>query len=264
MGRSESLTQTFSALCFLAAGLMFAGRVYSTVKPARLSASGPEPPSASTPAPVPASGAPSLPSRTASTAQLEGTTPSTAAQRQPPSPKAASPQPKAEAPAAKPHLTGAVLPLAQQTLSTLFPPELANSATSQIEGAIADAAVVDLSDRRVYIYEGDRVIADYAVGIGREHWETPTGDFQVIDKQENPVWRHPFTREIVGPGPENPLGSRWIGFWTNGTHEIGFHGTNNSSAIGQAISHGCIRMRNADVEALYTLMPIGTPVTVRL
>ncbi|MGB3612769.1 MAG: L,D-transpeptidase [Elainellaceae cyanobacterium] len=151
-----------------------------------------------------------------------------------------------------------VLPVAQLSVSKL---QLAN--TNRTTNVAADAAIVDLSDRRVYLYNGKQLLVDYPIAVGRQHWETPTGKFDVIEKQENPVWRHPFTRELVPPGPANPLGTHWIGFWTNGTHQIGFHGTNDTEAIGQAISHGCIRMRNADVQMLYALMPLGATVTVR-
>ncbi len=151
-----------------------------------------------------------------------------------------------------------VLPLARSALETL--PATASVAAG---ATTADLAVVDLSDRRVYLYRNDEILADYSIAVGRTHWETPTGEFRVIEKQENPVWRHPFTRELVMPGADNPLGTHWVGFWSNGTHQIGFHGTNQVDAIGQAISHGCIRMQNADVQTLYALLPMGSAVTVR-
>jgi lipoprotein-anchoring transpeptidase ErfK/SrfK len=122
--------------------------------------------------------------------------------------------------------------------------------------------VLRLSDRRVYYYIGDEAIASYPVAIGRTGWETPTGNFSVLQKVSSPTWQHPFTQEIVPPGPKNPLGDRWIGFWTDGNNSIGFHGTPNEELIGQAISHGCVRMRNADIAALYEKVEMGTPVIV--
>lgn len=122
--------------------------------------------------------------------------------------------------------------------------------------------VVDLSDRQVYLYQVGRLKAKYPIAIGQSGWETPTGQFQVIHMQPMPTWRHPITKAIVPPGSANPLGTRWIGFWTDGEYELGFHGTNTPDAIGEAISHGCIRMFNADVEALYDQIGIGTPVIV--
>lgn len=122
--------------------------------------------------------------------------------------------------------------------------------------------VLKLRDRRVYFYQGDRLIASYPVAIGRQGWETPTGEFEVIQMVPHPTWQHPFTEEIVPPGPENPLGVRWIGFWTDGTNFIGFHGTPNEELIGQAVSHGCVRMRNDDIVALFEQVDMGIPVIV--
>ena len=122
--------------------------------------------------------------------------------------------------------------------------------------------VIRLSDRRVYVYRGEALEKTYPVAIGRAGWETPTGEFQVFSMLENPGWTNPFTDEVVPPGPENPLGERWIAFWTDGTNQIGFHGTPSRDSVGEAASHGCIRMFNEDVRELYQLVGIGTTVTV--
>ncbi|NEO87588.1 MAG: L,D-transpeptidase [Spirulina sp. SIO3F2] len=123
--------------------------------------------------------------------------------------------------------------------------------------------VLDLSDRQVYLYLNGEQIAAYPVAVGRAGWETPIGEFEVFQRVANPIWQHPFTEEIVPPGPENPLGARWLGFWTDGTNAIGFHGTPHEELIGQAVSHGCVRMRNADIEVLFEQIEVGTPVIVR-
>ncbi|MCA1992743.1 MAG: L,D-transpeptidase [Coleofasciculus sp. S288] len=123
--------------------------------------------------------------------------------------------------------------------------------------------VIKLSDRRVYVYQGDQLQTSYPIAVGKQGWETPTGTFQVRQMIRNPSWQHPWTDEVVPPGPGNPLGSRWISFWTDGRNEIGFHGTPNEELIGQAVSHGCIRMRNQDVQALFEKVSVGTPVTVQ-
>ena len=81
--------------------------------------------------------------------------------------------------------------------------------------------------------------------------------------RKDPVWQNPITREVVTDPAENPLGSRWIGFWTDGTHQIGFHGTNQTELIGQAVSHGCVRLRDSDVQALFEQVAVGTPVIVQ-
>ena len=104
--------------------------------------------------------------------------------------------------------------------------------------------------------------ASYPVAIGRAGWETPTGEFEVFSQIVNPTWMNPITEEIVAPGPKNPLGDRWIAFWTDGVNSIGFHGTPDRESVGQAISHGCIRMYNEDVRELYEIVALGTTVTV--
>ncbi|WGV26797.1 L,D-transpeptidase [Halotia branconii] len=123
--------------------------------------------------------------------------------------------------------------------------------------------VVDLSDRRTYVYTGNIVMASYPIAVGKQGWETPTGSFEVRHKQHDPIWRHPITGKIFPPGADSPLGERWIGFWSDGRNEIGFHGTPDIHLLGTAISHGCLRMRNADVRLLYEQVKVGTLVTVR-
>lgn len=120
-----------------------------------------------------------------------------------------------------------------------------------------------LGERKVYVFRDSQVIASYPVAIGRSGWETPTGNFVVRDMIENPGWENFRTGEVMPPGGDNPLGVRWISFWTDGVNEIGFHGTPNEELIGQAVSHGCVRMRNQDVMALFSKVAIGTPVVVK-
>jgi L,D-transpeptidase ErfK/SrfK len=122
--------------------------------------------------------------------------------------------------------------------------------------------VIRLGERELDVYEGQTVVATYSVAIGQDEWETPVGHFAVLDMRENPVWQHPITKEAVGPGPDNPLGTRWIGFAFSDEYRIGIHGTYAEALVGQAVSHGCIRMRGDDIEALYERLHIGTPLMV--
>lgn len=121
-----------------------------------------------------------------------------------------------------------------------------------------------LKQRTLYVYQGDILQASYPVAIGKAKWETPTGKFKVINMVENPAWENPFAanRQVVPPGLDNPLGERWIGFWTDGKNQIGFHGTYKRDSVGKAASHGCVRMYNEDVRKLYEIVQIATPVTV--
>jgi lipoprotein-anchoring transpeptidase ErfK/SrfK len=123
--------------------------------------------------------------------------------------------------------------------------------------------IVDLSDRQVYVYQQQKVLVSYPIAIGKDGWETPQGTFQVEQKRTNPQWTNPINGETMSAGPDNPLGSRWIGFWSDATSEIGFHGTNQEELIGMAVSHGCLRMRNQDVEDLFEKVKVGTLVTIR-
>jgi len=123
--------------------------------------------------------------------------------------------------------------------------------------------VIKLSERRVYAYRGDLPLTSYPIAVGKDGWETPLGAFQVLQMLRDPAWEHPWTGEVVPPGPNNPLGDRWIGFWTDGKNYIGFHGTTAEELVGQAVSHGCIRMLNKDVRALFEKVAIGTPVIVQ-
>ncbi len=122
--------------------------------------------------------------------------------------------------------------------------------------------VLNLKEKHVYVYKGDKVLTKYPVAIGKKGWETPVGEWQVMEKVENPGWTNFKNGKVVKPGPNNPLGERWIGFWTDGKDTIGFHGTPDTKSIGKAVSHGCVRMHNRDVKALFPLVKVGTIVKV--
>jgi lipoprotein-anchoring transpeptidase ErfK/SrfK len=150
----------------------------------------------------------------------------------------------------------------------IFKPEVKRvlPITPLLKNAIATISykvVVDLSEAKVYTYWGNQAMTSYPVAVGQPGWETPVGTFKVQKKLRNPVWQQPITGELIKTGPENPLGNRWIGFWSDERHHIGFHGTNNEQLVGQQVSHGCLRMRNTDIQALYEQVVIGTPIVVR-
>jgi L,D-transpeptidase ErfK/SrfK len=139
-----------------------------------------------------------------------------------------------------------------------------------------EGVIVSLPEHRLYYFPKakkteKRVVITYPVSIGKLGRSTPLGQTQVIDKVEHPSWYPPASIRkehaaagdplpaVVGPGPDNPLGDFKIrlGFG-EGKYEI--HGTNNPTAVGLAITHGCIRMYPEDVAALFPLLPIGTSV----
>lgn len=123
---------------------------------------------------------------------------------------------------------------------------------------------LSLSRRQVTLVLKDKPFKTYPVAVGRPGWETPKGQYKVRTMIKNPAWSNPFTGEIIpGGDPDNPLGNRWIGFWTDGKNEIGFHGTPSRGSIGQAVSHGCVRMYEEHIEEIFKLIPVGTPVIVK-
>src|SRR5689334_22403713 len=105
---------------------------------------------------------------------------------------------------------------------TLERPSGATDSTSAINKT---SLVIKLSQRRVFVYQNNQLKASYPIAVGKAGWETPTGHYQVIDMQRNPAWQHPLNGKVIPPGPDNPLGERWIAFWTDGRDFIGFHGT---------------------------------------
>jgi lipoprotein-anchoring transpeptidase ErfK/SrfK len=124
---------------------------------------------------------------------------------------------------------------------------------------------IDLSERRLYLYGGDGQISKtYGVAVGMAQYPTPTGKFRIISKEVNPTWNPPNSAWAKGmgpvpPGPNNPLGTRWMGLNSPG---IGIHGTPAPSSIGTAASHGCIRMRIPEAEDLFSRVFVGTPVEI--
>lgn len=141
--------------------------------------------------------------------------------------------------------------------------ETAISTPPEETKTLATRLVLNLKERRVYAYNDDNVIASYRVAIGKRGWETPRGNFSVLQMVENPKWKNPWNGRVSAPGPNSPLGERWIGFSRSDGKYIGFHGTPGEHVMGQAVSHGCVRMRNRDVKELYELVQTGVPVIVQ-
>ena len=121
--------------------------------------------------------------------------------------------------------------------------------------AKADRILISLADRTLSVILGDEIVRTYDVAIGKPSTPTPSGEFQIINRLVNPTYYG--TNVVVAPGPANPLGVRWMGLSVKG---YGIHGTNRPDSIGKAASHGCIRMKQADLEELFEMVSIGTPV----
>lgn len=127
------------------------------------------------------------------------------------------------------------------------------------------AILVDLSRRKLWLYDHSTMLKTYGVAIGMPGHATPRGTFKVIAKAKNPVWRNPGSAWAVNMpsyipgGPTNPLGTRAL--YINAP-AIRIHGTHKTWSIGRAASHGCVRVANSNIEKLYPLVPVGTKVFI--
>jgi hypothetical protein len=115
------------------------------------------------------------------------------------------------------------------------------------------------------LYKNLKLVKTYRIAVGRAGLETPAGEYTINDKQINPSWHVPLSSwagalagRIIPPGPDDPLKSRWLGFFGG----AGIHGTVDTWSIGTAASHGCIRMTIPDVEDLYPRVPLHSPIYV--
>jgi lipoprotein-anchoring transpeptidase ErfK/SrfK len=125
--------------------------------------------------------------------------------------------------------------------------------------------LVDRGAFTLRLYRGLKLAKTYPIAVGQAGLETPAGLYRIDDKQIDPAWHVPnsawagsLAGRIIPPGPSDPIKARWMGFWDG----AGIHGTDETWSIGHAVSHGCVRMTIADVEQLYPLVPLGTPVYV--
>lgn len=115
--------------------------------------------------------------------------------------------------------------------------------------------VVSLEDRKLALVEDGQVVKVYPVAVGKPSTPSPVGTFTIERRVKNPTYSH--DGRVVAPGPNNPVGTRWMGLSVRG---YGIHGTNAPGSIGKAASHGCIRLGRADLEDLYARVAVGDPV----
>lgn len=133
---------------------------------------------------------------------------------------------------------------------------------------LKDGLLINLPQRLIYFFSQGRLERYYPIGLGRADWPTPTGEFAIVNKRENPVWNVPksiqeemrregkIVQTRVPPGPENPLGQHWLGLSIPG---YGIHGTIAPTSVYQFRSHGCIRTHPDDIAALFERVTVGTP-----
>lgn len=118
--------------------------------------------------------------------------------------------------------------------------------------------VVSILDRKLAVIADGNVIAKFSIAVGAAASPSPTGEFRITNRVMNPTYYRPGT--VISAGKDNPVGTRWLGLSQKG---YGIHGTNVPKSIGRAASHGCIRLRNRDMERLFSMLRIGDVVQIR-
>lgn len=134
----------------------------------------------------------------------------------------------------------------QEIWETLMNDEAEESCLTQPEGEAKISMEIDVVKHSLIVFSNGQQIKKFAVGVGKSGTPSPLGEWTIIQKSLS--WGNGF-------------GTRWMRLsvpW--GIY--GVHGTNQPSSIGLSLSHGCIRMRNKDVEALYPLIPLGAKVRI--
>jgi lipoprotein-anchoring transpeptidase ErfK/SrfK len=118
--------------------------------------------------------------------------------------------------------------------------------------------VVDKSQNTLILKSNEEVIKTYIVATGLNN-SSPVGTFKIIEKIVNPPWYKPGGGMIPAGNPQNILGTRWMGLDKEG---YGIHGTTEPQSLGKQATAGCVRMLNAEVEQLFSIVPKGTEVTI--
>ncbi len=136
--------------------------------------------------------------------------------------------------------------------------------------------VINLPEYRLYYYppvpaNQPRQVISYSVGIGRVDWKTPLGLTTVVGKVKNPTWTPPASikeehrlngdilPDVWPAGPDNPLG---LFAFRLGIPGYLLHSTNKPQGVGMQVSHGCMRLYPKDIEQLFPILNIGTPVNI--
>lgn len=137
-----------------------------------------------------------------------------------------------------------------------------------VPAVFSDGFLINIPQRMLFFFKPGQPARAYPVALGRFDWRTPTGDFTVVVKEENPVWNVPksiqeemrregkVVEERVPACPENPLGKHWLGLSIRG---LGIHGTIAPASIYQFQTHGCIRLNGDDIAAIFPEVREGTP-----
>jgi lipoprotein-anchoring transpeptidase ErfK/SrfK len=131
-------------------------------------------------------------------------------------------------------------------------------------GTAGSIVVIRRDSKRLYYYEGEKLVRTFKVATGQPSFPTPIGSFHIMVKWRDPWWYPPSSSWARGlspvpPGPGNPLGTRWMGI---SSPAVGIHGTPDPASLGYSASHGCIRMFIPSAEWLFDHVKVGTPVFI--
>jgi lipoprotein-anchoring transpeptidase ErfK/SrfK len=133
----------------------------------------------------------------------------------------------------------------------------AEALAQENRGPAARRIVVSIPDRKLAVMESGRVVKIFSTAVGAPRTPSPAGSYRIVQRITDPTW---YTKgKIVPPGKSNPIGTRWLGLSVKG---YGIHGTSDPSSIGHNASHGCIRLRNRDVEQLFDMVAVGDAVEI--
>jgi len=158
-------------------------------------------------------------------------------------------------------------PSASRTLHTPLVPVRAAVNVIDLQRKYRTVLTADKAQRKLRLFKNLKIAKTYGIAIGQPAYPTPSGFFHITSKQVNPTWsvpNSPWAGELAGTTVEggsaaNPLKARWMGI----TDGVGIHGTGEDWSIGQAASHGCLRMHVSDVIALFKRVPVGTPILIK-
>jgi len=123
--------------------------------------------------------------------------------------------------------------------------------------------ILNLAEHKLSLYDREQLLVEFPVACGSPSYPTPIGIWKIVGKQRNPTWNNPGSGWATGmppsipPGPGNPLGTRAMPLNASG---VLIHGTPSPWSIGQSVSHGCVRMYMKDVEQLFDMVEVNTPV----
>jgi hypothetical protein len=136
---------------------------------------------------------------------------------------------------------------------------------SEVAAEYPSYLTLDRATFTLRLWQHLKLAKEYTVAVGMEGLETPEGGYEIQEKEENPVWHVPdsawagdLAGQTIPPGPDDPIKARWMGIFEG----AGIHGTEETESLGTAGSHGCIRMAIPDVEELYDLVEVGTPIYI--